>query len=149
MRFDEAPGSSANPQNGEVASCDSGALVKSLVGICIPQARCIFTYTTGPWIWGKCRDSYSSTMEHLGYDPDGYSLCSEKARCRSEWMQQICCISQGLRKLRSSCTDQITLRFHQTWQWKMDHLQVMFLLKLKPPLSSGIFLPAMFDDTGG
>ena len=31
----------------------------------------------------------------------------------------------------------------QTWQWKRDHLSVIFLLK--PPFSSGIFRPAMFD----
>ena len=30
-----------------------------------------------------------------------------------------------------------------TWQWKMDHSSVMF--SIKPPFSSGIFQPAMFD----
>ena len=28
----------------------------------------IFTYKTGSWIWGKCWDSYSSTMENMGFD---------------------------------------------------------------------------------
>ena len=36
---------------------------------------------------------------------------------------------------------------NQTWQWKMDHLSVIFLLR--PPFNSGIFQPAMFDDQAG
>ena len=36
---------------------------------------------------------------------------------------------------------------NQTWQWKMDHLPMIFLLK--PPVSSRIFQPAMFDETRG
>ena len=36
---------------------------------------------------------------------------------------------------------------NQTWRWKMDHLSLIFLSK--PPFSSGISQPTMFDEGGG
>ena len=50
--------------------------------------------------------------------------------------------------ITASCGHDVFLKqipsSNQTWQWKMDHLSVLFLLR--PPFI-GDFQPAMFDDT--
>ena len=54
-------------------------------------------------------------------------------------------IAHGRQEFETRGSNKIAMMYarNQTWQWKMDHLSVTFLLK--PPFSLGIFQPAMFD----